>query len=268
MIAMADLTDEQFETLARRINALMNLSLDKGATPAEAATAAARANALLLKYNLDLARVRAQPRAEEYVNVLVNLAVNKGPYVRAHRTLLHNLARFNFCKMIYLAKSNRAYIVGAKHNVETVRHLYDLMARELHRMADAAWPESDSKLDAEWSRRSVAHARITYTASYLEGANLTIQARLQEQRTKATETPTQPADKPNGQNDETAVGEAEQVRALIVLTDAALTEAVNRFHGETKTTKWRTAARDYGAYRQGQKDAHKLPITKQEQIAR
>src|SRR5262249_54451060 len=110
------LPQAKFETLTRRIRALIRLAEDLAATPAEAATATPKPPPLLLKYNLDLARVRAMPQADEYIQQRVQLVVSRGPYVNAHRSLLAWLCKYNFCRMVFTSSTNRAALIGARHN--------------------------------------------------------------------------------------------------------------------------------------------------------
>lgn len=246
-----DITSRRYETLARRIRALFALAKDPGASPEEAATAAAKASELLTRYNLDLARIQSQPQPADYINERITLRVPKGPYVRAHRTLLAGLAKYNWCKGVNVRGTPTCFVIGARHNVETVRTLYELLAPELHRMAEDRWPASDSLRRAKAEYHSIAHAHITYIASYLEGAAETIWHRLRESRTKATAATN---------------AEGEQTRALILVTYQQLTEAVQRYHGKLQNTRYRDP-RDGHAYHQGARDAQALPIERQRQIS-
>src|SRR5262249_53589794 len=65
--------------------------------------------------------------------------------------------------------------------------------------------------------------------------------------------------------DETGAS-GEEVRALVVVTDAKLDEAERRFWGKTRTVKPTTRARFSEGYHNGAREAQGLPISHQAQI--
>jgi len=97
------------------------LALSTSSNPNEAASAAAKAQALLAQYNLELSQVEAHGgEASDYGQQ--DVAV--GGVSRWRKTLMLVLARPNFCAVVSYKGTERVSIVGEPHNLEAVKYLY------------------------------------------------------------------------------------------------------------------------------------------------
>jgi hypothetical protein len=121
------------ESLLETIQKLQRLA-DRAGTPAEAANAAAKVQALLFKHNLTLAEVAAhedQP-TNDYVDHPFTLSAGSF-HIGWHRRLVTTIAIHNFCRTIYTVGRSTVSIIGQPHNIAVVTHLYTYLARELTR---------------------------------------------------------------------------------------------------------------------------------------
>lgn len=124
----------------RQIKALLNLSRDRAAQPGEMEAAMAKAQELLLKYNLDMADVHAY--SEEKRNTEEPLSEQPGhkrkKLYRVDKHLLRLFANFkNFgVRVILLQDYDRTtypIFLGRKTNVVTAAFLYEYLREEFSR---------------------------------------------------------------------------------------------------------------------------------------
>ena len=101
----------------------------------EAAAAMAKAQELLLKYNLDMADIKSTnpgaPADDE--SILINENVNFDNYQDWRWTLLNVIAITNFCKTIRTSGGVR--ILGRKANVRVVAAMYNWLEPQIIRLA-------------------------------------------------------------------------------------------------------------------------------------
>ena len=177
------------------------IALSEGTdSPAEAESAAAKAQKLLLKYNLDMAQVNSHIEAEER---LVGEEVFDSGELKNESNwivrLYSGVARYNFCSIILKPSWQPSYstpvaIIGRKGNVEAVHYMVEGLVPRIRQMAKAAWQGYagyekkgkftrgflvgcalgiESKLHAEWMQMQVAddnvRALVVNTRGELEG---------------------------------------------------------------------------------------------------
>lgn len=166
------------ESLIGRIRKLQALNEGRGATPEEAASAAAKVQALLFEHNLSLSDVDTgeMEQAEPYGNTDYDLGANRNT-VQWKRTLLYGIAKANFCTAVMHPGTTKMTLIGKKSNIEVVIYLYLFLSREVERLAkDAA--------------RTVLSGKAVYQTSFCRGATNTIYHRLKAERQQAQTTAT------------------------------------------------------------------------------
>lgn len=98
---------------------LLNLS-QRGGTPAEAETAAAKLQDLLLSHNLEMQDIKEEV---VYENETIELARHRYDKVW-QRALYKVLADGHQCECLYLPRRNAVTLIGRKHNIEMVNLLF------------------------------------------------------------------------------------------------------------------------------------------------
>ena len=162
-----------------RIAKLLKLAEGKGTTPAEAATAAAQANRLMLKHNINQATVDGVDLDPSMLEAIERGVLWEGGRIVSWRMeLACGVARLNQCRVLIHAATRptharperRAHlsIIGRPSNSAVVSYLFTFLAREIDRLAKAA--------DHGWeSARS-------FRNSFRVGAVRTVLTRLSEDR--------------------------------------------------------------------------------------
>lgn len=162
------------DTILLRIQKLLAMTEARGATPEEAATAAAKAQALLFEHNLTMAQVESAkgPEAGESIDKhIYDMMEGKDSSMQWRKVLLHIVTKYNFCKMISNLDGlhRRTAIVGKKSNVEVAIFIYEHLQREIHTMAKA------------YQKLQTQNKSIFYT-SFCAGAIVTMKERLKAQQ--------------------------------------------------------------------------------------
>lgn len=153
------------ETIKRMIKSLLQKDVSRGATPEEAAAAAAKVQELLLKYNLEIADLEVGGQKAEEVGV-VKLEYN----ARWMPHLLHIVAKHNFCTTVTRrGRRDNVHLIGRKSNIEIVQYLYASLVAQLKTMC-----ESDTKVK---NFRSTAQIR-GFKKGWFLGAVAAIDDRL------------------------------------------------------------------------------------------
>jgi len=183
------------ERIVERIRKL--LALATSSNQAEAEAAAGKAQALLQQYNLERAQVE---HAAEAKPLYLRQVVSIGSRQRWRRTLMDVLADAHFCKALYTPGLPRMDLIGESHNLEVVEYLYTYLVTQLERMATAAYRQSRSAL-----------AAVTWKDAFYLGAVAGLYQRLRQQQ-------------------EAFAHSSEQTRALVVVKDTALQEAVQTYY--------------------------------------
>ena len=224
------------DSILARIKKLQALTTERGATPEEAATAAAKAQALLFEYNLSQCDVDTKEQAgpDPYGRVETTLEGANRNTVTWRRTLLYTIAKHNFCTAITVPNQTKMIVIGKRSNVETVLYLNHILVREIERLAVEAG-------------KTVLTNRAAYMVSFCRGAVSTIHRRLQEQQRQseytATQSGTTQADADRGNRNAVAIRTMSE----------ELNKAVTHFYPQglrTTTTRSRVGSMD--GYKSGQ----------------
>ncbi len=168
---------ENREKVVEKIQKL--LALGTSSNPHEAALAAERATAMLLKYNLSLA----------------DLDVEKSPYTwhdtpfeqsSWRRALMYAVAKHNLCDTVITTRRKTLAIVGKQHNIEVVVYLYTYLAREIDRLAEREYKEYAASFEqATFDPYNQKLGVRKWKTAFREGAVTEIVKRLKESRTEA-----------------------------------------------------------------------------------
>jgi hypothetical protein len=218
------------DTILAKIKKLQALTVERGATPEEAANAAAKAQALLFEHNLAQADVDTKEQAgtDPYGKVETILEGANRNTVTWRRSLLHIIAKYNFCSAIQHSGETRMSLIGKRSHVETVLYLNSILVREIERLATAA-------------ARTILSDRAAYRLSFCRGAVATIYSRLAEQYRQSEHTATQ-----------TGTAEQGNRNAVILRTQAeALNHAVAHFYPRLRTTTSRARIGSADGYAAG-----------------
>lgn len=126
------------ELIVQRIQALLRMTEENGATASEAANAAALVQKLLFKYNLELSQVREKP-----TDPLAAYRHNRDLHPRYgwEIVLLQEIAQANFCSAVMSAQGAREpiHLIGKPDNIEVVKALYQTVRHILIHLANQAW---------------------------------------------------------------------------------------------------------------------------------
>ena len=175
-------TEFNKEKMLERIRRL--LALSKSTNVHEAEAAAAKAQELLFKYNIDEADVPGAQKAKStYQKVLIELG--EGRAVAWKRTLLFAVARTNFCTAFFshsidsrghLHRLNRMSLVGEPHNIEVVSYLLDYLSSEIIRLSEDLWYKEGTGSKSSW-KTSFCYGAVQGVSEVLQ-----IQADLDRQK--------------------------------------------------------------------------------------
>ena len=185
------MSKEQKEIL-EKIKKLMRLAdVKRGATPAEAATAAAKAQALLLEHNLvmdDIGDLESHLEDEKIGASIVDLEATYQTS-RWHARLMHKISKPLFCRTIYhpakAGKAGRVSLIGKKSNVEVVKYFYSYLYQTIDQMAleyREGWKEKMDKAGKKYIPDESSRVRIDFCI----GAVDVVGDRLDEQYKKRT----------------------------------------------------------------------------------
>lgn len=219
------------DSILAKIKKLQALTTDRGATPEEAATAAAKAQALLFEHNLSQCDVDTKEQAgpDPYGKVETSLEGANRNAVTWRRTLLYTIAKHNFCTAITLPNQTKMIVIGKRSNVETVLYLNHILVREIERLAVEAG-------------KTVLTNRASYMTSFCRGAVSTIHKRLQEQQAESEQTATSPTNT-------RGAGNAVAIRTM----SQELNKAVTHFYPQgLRTSSVRRRVGSMDGYRSGQ----------------
>jgi len=154
------------EGILEKVRVLLRLASDEAATEHEASLAMERLQAMLLRYNLDMADAECEEGAEPCP--VLNEMFDVGA-VQWKRFLLSAIARHNFCRTVI--SNGQSHILGRKHNVEAVKEMASWLTGQLEILA------STQAGVQEFLGRPVNSA---WKGSFLLGAINRIGERLQE----------------------------------------------------------------------------------------
>lgn len=239
------------EDIIRKVKAL--LARSRSQNEHEAAVAAAKAQEILQQYNLDLSLLEDAPKPE-YVRENITLET-----MRVWRKrLAHRLAQFNFCKFFFWRGSHNGAFVGEPHNIEVVKALYAYLSHELEQIANIGYATYAADV-AHWRRLSP----VAWKEAFYTGAVDVIEWRLYEQWLAFQGKDEQSAEAKKAQ----PTKRQEQSRALVVVKDAELAEAIKVHIGKSKINNLGSDSRskqkrERHGYNAGVKAGQDIPLNK------
>lgn len=235
------------ESILSRIKKLQSLTVDRGATPEEAATAAAKAQALLFEHNLQQAEVDtalgADHKPDPYGQIHHEHKNATRTTILWRRSLLHIIAESNFCTTCSTPGTTKQYVIGKKSNVETVLYLNEVIAGQIERMADEA-------------ARSQLTDKAAFRNSFAYGCVSTIHQRLRAQR-QADEHKATAYDV----GDYTHNAQCDKNALVLRNSAVALQDAFKKFHPKVKSGTGGTI-RSGSGYAAGQKAGHNISMNR------
>lgn len=228
------MTDQQKESILLKIKKLMNMTVERGATPEEAANAAAKAQTLLMEYNLTMAEVssHSDEKGEKVDKNIYDMTDGKDQSLHWRRSLLNVVTRYNFCKLITNIDGldRRTAIIGKKSNVEVAIYIYEHVQREIHKMAKA------------YQRLQTANKSMFYT-SFCLGAVNTITQRLKA-------------------NEETMTAANPKANALVVVNTQQLSTVTKQYFPILGKGRAMPSVKRADGYELGQREAKNIALNK------
>ena len=209
--------------IIRRIRGLLALGdTTKNPSVQQAAAAAAKAQELMLKYNIAQAQIDLEGEETERIS-----AVGVHTPQRSHwqRSLYECIARTNFCRSLYTPGSTKMELIGRRHNVELVSWMFEYLVRAIKTETEALW-EIQTLCYPETRGRKWRH-------SFALGAQHAIARRLRAQRRR----------------DQMAVGADSQ--ALVVGMDREVAVWIEEAYGRLGRAQARGVTIDGGAFSHG-----------------
>ena len=192
------MTDDQ-EAILSKIKKL--LALARSDNENEAAIAAAKAQTLLIEYNISREELDSfsDAKAEKVIQVQVD-GKNKHNRSAWYDTLAYTVAQANLCTT--LISGSGIIWIGKTTNIEVAQYIFDNLVRDLSRICDTAWGImlKIQKLDRT---RPTVHGKI-WKNNFYHGANQSIRERLRANLVQ--------------------LKVADNVRALVVRNDIELNE--------------------------------------------
>lgn len=129
------------EDIISKVQKLLNLARNGGATPAEAASAAKQAQRLIVKYHLEEAELKQQGKSvdEEAIEVFpLEPDRTPGPFPDWWKFLAHGLTKPFMCTN-YHVRGHGQFVVGRRTDVEAFRYTFLYLRTEVIRLAEEGW---------------------------------------------------------------------------------------------------------------------------------
>ena len=185
------------DKVLERLQALLRLAQDGGATEAEASLAMERAHSLLLKHGLEMADVEGDGQGGGVEEFLYDGLTRQ----RWIPSLVHIVGQNNYCRVIIHNSTGQLSIIGRSYNVKVVHQLSLWLIGQISGLASTDW---DAR---EFLGRTNGVSRDQWRESFIIGVMNRIGERLRQQRA----------------DDD---GISENVRALVVTFDEENTDFV------------------------------------------
>lgn len=190
--------DPKFAEIAEKIQKLMALAESSNET--EAAVAAAKAQELLAKYNLDLAQVRGfTAKTDEEI---IEVATNDDKYKKRQAWIVELadvIAKHNFCTALFSSRGT-TYFIGHTRDVNVAIFLFNNLRVRLFKLATDRTYEYSEAQKVKMGYRNIPvdayevfggdniHPRV-WRNSWLMGAVAGINKKLNESRKGFAEAP-------------------------------------------------------------------------------
>lgn len=127
------MTDADQEKMLEKVRRLFELA--KSSNQFESEAAAAKAQELLFKYNLDMGMLAE--KEVPYVKVEMKLK-NRAKWAG---TLLNTIGRANGCFVVHMTTMGDQYynVVGQRHSIEVMEYSYQQMEKRIRWLSEVAW---------------------------------------------------------------------------------------------------------------------------------
>lgn len=177
------MTNDRKQAILKKIKNLLDLSQDKNSLH-EAEAAAAKAQVLIMKYNIEEAELHGgeTPSMENTIYPLYKIQLkNEGTW---GRKMFHIISTFNFCKVIstkrntvgYTVPQDYLYILGEANNVELVKLLAEQLMHQIKALEGFAWNQYQG-----YDKRN------TFRRGYFQGAVAGIYTQLKRNQDRFKE---------------------------------------------------------------------------------
>ena len=161
------------DRIIEKLQALLRLARDAGATEAEASLALERAHALLLKHGLEMADVEedgSEPSAvfeDAWDGLLGQTWI---------ASLVNVVGRHHYCRVLRSNSTGKLIVVGRKVNVRFTYELSMWLVRQVSNLASADWAAR------EWTGETKGLREREWRQSFIYGVLNRLDERLGEQR--------------------------------------------------------------------------------------
>lgn len=176
------MTDSKKQKLLNKIKNLLDLA-EKNSSVGEAETAAKKAQALIMKYNIEEAELREgeEPTIEEYRYPVYKMQKkNEGKWIRK---LFYIIAHFNFCDVVYgkdwvngEGHVDIVYLIGDQNNVELVKYIVLQLV-----------PKFRASFKIEWKKYDGPDSYHVFRRNFFKGVNAGIYSKLHAQQQEFAE---------------------------------------------------------------------------------
>lgn len=129
---------------------------ENAGTIGEAEAATEMLNRMLVKHNISMAEIKDVDDQDS--QVYDKFRFDLGSTYSWRKTLLDALAKTTFCHAVFDHKGKGANIVGQKHNVTVIEHMYDYLVNAINRLSDEAWENVDPHIKEFQSARGWKYA--------------------------------------------------------------------------------------------------------------
>lgn len=169
------MTDSEHEKVLTKIRALLNLAAEgSGATEAEASLAMERANALLLKWNLDAETVRAA--TGESIDVDYEILMHPGTVPHWQGVLAMAVGEANFCRPLH--DHEYFYFVGRQVNRVAARDMFTWLRVQVDSLG--IFEAQELVMPSEWPVGQKRAWKRSWKDSWYLGCANRIYARVKE----------------------------------------------------------------------------------------
>lgn len=218
--------------ILERVKKLLTLAdPSRGATPEEAATAAAKAQALLYEHNLSMADMTTHETPGEYENANTLLRSDRHN-LSWHRRLVYAIAKTHFCSAIQYPGTLKMALIGKRGDIEFCLWLYEYLQAEIIRMADATY-----------QAEGVLTKPLAWKRAFAMGAVGTISNRLYRKQQDMMRADT-------------------QTTALVHVSGKGLEQAVAKFFGRVRKSRAAGPRLHAEAFHLGQRAGYSLNLNR------
>lgn len=235
------------ERILERIQAMLNMTVMRGCTEAEALNAATRAQAMLFKYHLQLSQVQNAEVGDKKGTVSKDMfkAGERGEPMEWKHNLAFAVAQYNFGRA--LVSSNYVWFIGTPQDIQVIKELYFWLIEQAKVLADYAMKTSyrEAKREAARENRYVNHR--TYRNCFYLGFESKVASRLWEQWRVLRD-------------------ETEQSKALVVVTGEELETYIHETFPKLGHMKEKYTGFDDAGYDAGRKAGATVSLTRQPRL--